>query len=101
MFAWQFVELQMTAQLHGWTKFVSMQNHYNLIYREEGAGDEPVLRATGVALTPWSPLARGILAGAYKGGFDQGTTARSKGGTVAAPKASIAARWISGSRTGW
>ncbi len=80
MFAWQFAELQLTARQHGWTQFVSMQNHYNLIYREEEREMIPYCNATGVALTPWSPLARGILTGAYKGGFDQGTTDRSKGG---------------------
>ena len=79
MFAWQFAELQLTAQMNGWTKFISMQNHYNLIYREEEREMHPYCQQTGVALTPWSPLARGILAGSYKGGFDQGTTNRSKG----------------------
>ncbi len=79
MFAWQFAELQMTAEAHGWTKFVSMQNHYNLIYREEEREMNPYCAKTGVALTPWSPLARGILTGAYKGGFDQGSTERSRG----------------------
>ncbi len=80
MFAWQFVELQMTAERHGWTKFVSMQNHYNLIYREEEREMNPYCAGTGVALTPWSPLARGILTGTYKGGFDGGSTQRSQGG---------------------
>ena len=80
MFAWQFAELQMTAELNNWTKFVSMQNHYNLIYREEEREMNPYCEKTGVAITPWSPLARGILTGAYKGGFDQGSTQRSKGG---------------------
>ncbi len=79
MFAWQFTQLQMTAEAHGWTKFISMQNHYNLIYREEEREMNPYCVSTGIALTPWSPLARGILAGAYKGGFDQGSTDRSKG----------------------
>ena len=79
MFAWQFVELQMTAERHGWTKFVSMQNHYNLIYREEEREMNPYCAATGVALTPWSPLARGILTGSYKGSLDGGSTARSQG----------------------
>jgi len=79
MFAWQFVELQMTARMHGWTQFVSMQNHYNLIYREEEREMNPYCASTGVALTPWSPLARGILTGAYKGGFEAGSTARSQG----------------------
>ena len=79
MFAWQFVELQMTATMHGWTPFISMQNHYNLIYREEEREMNPYCKATGVAISPWSPLARGILAGSYQGGFDQGNTARSQG----------------------
>jgi len=80
MFAWQFVELQMTARLNGWTEFVSMQNHYNLVYREEEREMNPYCRKTGVALTPWSPLARGILTGSYRGSFDEGGPDRSKGG---------------------
>ena len=79
MFAWQFAQLQMTAQAKGWTRFVSMQNHYNLVYREEEREMNPYCASTGVALTPWSPLARGILAGSYRGGFDSGATNRSKG----------------------
>lgn len=79
MFAWQFAELQLTADLLGLTRFVSMQNHYNLVYREEEREMIPYCDRTGVALTPWSPLARGILAGAYKGGFDEGATQRSQG----------------------
>ena len=79
MFAWQFTELQMTARLNGWTEFVSMQNHYNLIYREEEREMIPYCEKQGVAITPWSPLARGILTGAYKGSLDAGTTNRSKG----------------------
>ena len=80
MFAWQFAELQLTAEMRGFTKFVSMQNHYNLVYREEEREMNPYCARTGVALTPWSPLARGILAGAYKGGFEAGSTDRSQGG---------------------
>lgn len=80
MFAWQFVELQLTAEANGWTPFVSMQNHYNLIYREEEREMIPYCAQSGIALMPWSPLARGILAGSYKGGFDSGSTDRSKGG---------------------
>ena len=79
MFAWQFAELQLTAELNGFTKFVSMQNHYNLIYREEEREMNPYCASTGVALMPWSPLARGILAGSYRGGFEGGATARSQG----------------------
>jgi aryl-alcohol dehydrogenase-like predicted oxidoreductase len=79
MFAWQFAELQLTAKMRGWTQFVSMQNHYNLVYREEEREMIPYCRKTGVALTPWSPLARGILTGSYRGGFAGGATARSQG----------------------
>lgn len=63
MWAWQFAKAQYTADLHGWTRFVSMQNHYNLIYREEEREMIPFCRDQGVALIPWSPLARGLLAG--------------------------------------
>ncbi len=80
MFAWQFAQLQMTAQRHGWTQFISMQNHYNLVYREEEREMLPYCASTGVAVMPWSPLARGILTGAYQGGFAGGSTARSQGG---------------------
>jgi aryl-alcohol dehydrogenase-like predicted oxidoreductase len=79
MFAWQLAELQLTARMNGWTRFVSMQNHYNLIYREEEREMNPYCISSGVALMPWSPLARGILAGSYRGGFDGGSTTRSSG----------------------
>jgi aryl-alcohol dehydrogenase-like predicted oxidoreductase len=79
MFAWQFTEMQLTAKMNGWTQFVSMQNHYNLIYREEEREMNPYCAKNGVALMPWSPLARGILTGSYKGGFEDGSTARSQG----------------------
>jgi len=79
MFAWQFAELQLTAKMNGWTPFVAMQNHYNLVYREEEREMIPYCESSGVAVTPWSPLARGILAGAYQGGFSGGSTARSQG----------------------
>ena len=79
MFAWQFAEMQHTAQINGWTQFVSMQNHYNLIYREEEREMNSYCASKGIALTPWSPLARGVLAGSYQGGFEGGSTARSSG----------------------
>jgi aryl-alcohol dehydrogenase-like predicted oxidoreductase len=79
MFAWEFAELQLTAKMHGWTPFVSMQNHYNLIYREEEREMNPYCVKSGVALMPWSPLARGILTGTYQGGFAKGVTQRSQG----------------------
>jgi aryl-alcohol dehydrogenase (NADP+) len=61
MWAWQFSKMQYVAQQHGWTRFVSMQNHYNLIYREEEREMMPLCADQGVAVIPWSPLARGRL----------------------------------------
>jgi aryl-alcohol dehydrogenase-like predicted oxidoreductase len=63
MFAWQFAKAQYTADAHGWTRFVSMQNHYNLLYREEEREMIPQCLDQGVGVIPWSPLARGVLAG--------------------------------------
>lgn len=63
MFAWQFAKAQYTADAHGWTRFVSMQNHYNLVYREEEREMIPLCLDQGVGLIPWSPLARGFLTG--------------------------------------
>jgi aryl-alcohol dehydrogenase-like predicted oxidoreductase len=62
MHAWQFAKAQHLAETHGWTRFVSMQNHYNLLYREEEREMIPLCRDQGVGLIPWSPLARGYLA---------------------------------------
>ena len=61
MYAWQFAKAQHVAERHGWTPFVSMQNHYNLIYREEEREMLPLCRDLGVGVIPWSPLARGRL----------------------------------------
>ena len=63
MYAWQFAKAQHTAERHGWTRFVSMQNHYNLAYREEEREMNPLCVDQGVGLIPWSPLARGFLTG--------------------------------------
>ncbi len=70
MYAWQFAKALYLADMHGWTRFISMQNHYNLIYREEEREMLPLCRAEGVGVIPWSPLARGFLAGnrSRKGG---------------------------------
>jgi aryl-alcohol dehydrogenase (NADP+) len=62
MHAWQFAKALYTADLHGWTRFVSMQNHYNLLYREEEREMLPLCIDQGVGVIPWSPLARGRLA---------------------------------------
>jgi len=63
MFAWQLAKSLYLADLHGWTRFVSMQNHYNLVYREEEREMNPLCREEGLGLIPWSPLARGFLTG--------------------------------------
>jgi aryl-alcohol dehydrogenase-like predicted oxidoreductase len=63
MFAWQFAKMQHAAERNGWTRFVSMQNHYNLVYREEEREMIPLCHDQGVGIVPWSPLARGLLAG--------------------------------------
>ena len=63
MYAWQFAKAQHAADSHGWTRFVSMQNHYNLVYREEEREMIPQCIDQGVGVIPWSPLARGLLAG--------------------------------------
>ncbi|MGH4019578.1 MAG: aldo/keto reductase [Pseudonocardiaceae bacterium] len=63
MFAWQFAKAQYTAERHGWTQFVSMQNHYNVLYREEEREMIPLCLDMGVGVIPWSPLARGLLTG--------------------------------------
>ena len=76
MFAWQFSKAIYTAKLNGWTPFVSMQNHYNLIYREEEREMMPLCEDLGIAVIPWSPLARGFLAG--NRGKEGGETTRSK-----------------------
>jgi aryl-alcohol dehydrogenase (NADP+) len=82
MAAWQFAKAQYTADLLGFTRFVTMQNHYNLIYREEEREMIPFCEDQGVGLIPWSPQARGFLAGSRtreKGG----ETARSKSDSIA------------------
>jgi aryl-alcohol dehydrogenase-like predicted oxidoreductase len=63
MFAWQFAKAQQTAERQGSVRFVSMQNHYNLLYREEEREMIPLCMDQGVGVIPWSPLARGVLAG--------------------------------------
>jgi aryl-alcohol dehydrogenase-like predicted oxidoreductase len=66
MHAWQFTKALYLAKLHGWTRFVTMQNHYNLLYREEEREMIPLCEAEGIGLLPWSPLARGRLARAWQ-----------------------------------
>lgn len=66
MYAWQFQRMLQASDRHGWTRFVTMQNHYNLLYREEEREMNPLCRAEGVGLIPWSPLARGRLASNHR-----------------------------------
>jgi aryl-alcohol dehydrogenase-like predicted oxidoreductase len=63
MFAWQFAKMVFTQRARGWAEFETMQNHYNLVYREEEREMNPFCLDQGIALIPWSPLARGFLAG--------------------------------------
>ena len=84
MFAWQFAKAQQVAKERGQTRFVSMQNHYNLVYREEEREMIPLCRDQGVAITPWSPLARGFLAGNRKPqDKDAGETSRAQTDDIA------------------
>jgi len=66
MYSWQFAKALYVSELHGWTRFVSMQNHYNLIYREEEREMMELCRSEKIAVLPWSPLARGRLARPWK-----------------------------------
>jgi aryl-alcohol dehydrogenase (NADP+) len=92
MYAWQFAGMQQAAERNGWTRFVSMQNHYNLVYREEEREMIPYCRATGVGLLPWSPLARGFLAGNRKPGAG-GAADKSEGATSRAATDEIAQKF--------
>jgi aryl-alcohol dehydrogenase (NADP+) len=81
MYSWQLAKALYTADLRGWTRFVSMQNHYNLVYREEEREMMPLCREEGLGVIPWSPLARGFLAGNRRRGEGPetgGPTARAK-----------------------
>ena len=77
MYAWEFARLLYLADRHGYARFVSMQNHHNLVYREEEREMNPLCREEGIGLIPWSPLARGFLAGNRRP-TDRGETTRAK-----------------------
>jgi len=66
MYAWQFAKALYLSRLNGWTRFVSMQNHYNLLYREEEREMIGLCQSEGIAVIPWSPLARGRLTRAWQ-----------------------------------
>ena len=87
MWAWQFAKMQQAAVMHGWTPFISMQNHYNLLYREEEREMLPLCCDQGVGVLPWSPLARGFLAG------NRGRDDKSAGATSRAQTDEIAQRF--------
>jgi aryl-alcohol dehydrogenase-like predicted oxidoreductase len=74
--AWQMAQALSASERNGWARFVSMQNHYNLVYREEEREMIPLCRAEGVAVIPWSPLARGLLAGGRSSVDDRTSTTR-------------------------
>jgi aryl-alcohol dehydrogenase-like predicted oxidoreductase len=76
MYAWQLAKSLYLADRHGWTRFVAMQNHYNLVYREEEREMLPLCREEGLGVIPWSPLARGFLAGNRRRGEGRGETRR-------------------------
>jgi aryl-alcohol dehydrogenase (NADP+) len=82
MYAWQFARVLYLARQHGWTRFVSMQPHYNLIYREEEREMLPLCLSEGVGVIPWSPLARGMLAGKRARG-SEGESKRAQTDTLA------------------
>jgi 1-deoxyxylulose-5-phosphate synthase len=82
MAAWQFAKALYLADRHGWSRFVSMQNHYNLVYREEEREMLPLCREEGIGVVPWSPLARGFLAGNRRSS-DKGETARARTDKIA------------------
>ena len=77
MYAWQFSKSLYLADLHGWTRFVSMQNHYNLVYREEEREMMPLCLSEGIGVIPWSPVARGFLSG-NRSREEWGATSRAK-----------------------
>jgi aryl-alcohol dehydrogenase-like predicted oxidoreductase len=83
-YAWQFARALGVSDLRGWSRFVSMQGHYNLVYREEEREMIPLCEAEGIGILPWSPLARGLLAGTRKSLTDKDATARAKSDTYSA-----------------
>lgn len=76
MEAWKFAQALALSERHGWARFVSMQNHYNLLYREEEREMIPLCEAERIAVIPWSPVARGLLAGTRKAPDDKSATVR-------------------------
>jgi aryl-alcohol dehydrogenase-like predicted oxidoreductase len=82
MYAWEFAKFLYLAEAHGYARFVAMQNHYNLVYREEEREMIPLCREEGIGIIPWSPLARGFLAG-NRSSREKGETTRAKSDSFA------------------
>ncbi len=80
MYAWQFQRLLSMSERNGWARFVTMQNHYNLVYREEEREMMPLCEDEGIGVIPWSPLARGMLAGTRRKLGDDSTSRSSSDG---------------------
>src|SRR5579859_1068163 len=78
MYAWQFMKALSVAEQHHWTRFISMQDHYNLVYREEEREMIPLCHNEGIAVIPWSPIARGFLAGNRNASPHEGETTRAR-----------------------
>jgi aryl-alcohol dehydrogenase-like predicted oxidoreductase len=119
MHAWQFAKALHVAERHGWTRFVSMQNYVNLLYREEEREMLPLCRAEGIGVIPWSPLARGRLTRDWDAGSARSETdefgrslyaktadadrkvveaVRSVAGRLGVPRAQVALAWVLGKR---
>jgi aryl-alcohol dehydrogenase-like predicted oxidoreductase len=84
MYAWEFMKCLSVSDINGFERFVSMQNHYNLVYREEEREMNPLCASEGVGVIPWSPLARGLLTGSRKSISDRESTTRSGSDAFAA-----------------
>lgn len=78
MYAWQFMKMLSASERNGWARFVTMQNHYNLVYREEEREMLPLCEEERIGVLPWSPLARGLLAGARRSLDDRRSTPRAE-----------------------
>ncbi|EWS59381.1 General stress protein 69 [Methylibium sp. T29-B] len=93
MYAWQFAKALHTAERHGWTRFVTMQNHLNLIHREEEREMLPLCRDAGIGVLPWSPLARGRLTRDWTEAAGAWRPTRSASGSTSSARPSRTGRW--------
>ena len=93
MYAWQFAKMLHVAERNGWTRFVSMQNHYNLLYREEEREMLPLCLDEGIGVIPWSPLARGRLARDWEDATERSRTTNSARRFTATVTGQLSRRW--------